>query len=275
MKATLDAKAAVGAYHRAFQTMKILPGFSHREILRAEAGVILKTWAGETKVSTQDRADRGSRLRAIRGLGLTGGKRNPDADITVNAGIRGPYGRVFMRKRNSQSLSGRNRWRRTHEAGFKPLWQHYKRGDWIDLQEAVGDVKRAVAREIPMGRGSIGLSRQSVVQIADDLRIDLGRVAGGRLSPAGLAKARAAIASNGRSYRNGQGSQGGDEIRFQIHLLNRLPYNAKIGMDRQLVSILQRRAKFIETAYAKGAFRSIDRAARSFPNLFNTSRLTA
>src|SRR5690606_7898240 len=110
---------------------------------------------------------------------------------------------------------------------------------------------------LPRALQSVGLSRQSVVQIADALGIDLTAVKGQGISPAGIAKARAAIASNGRSYRNGTGVQAGDPIRYHVTLINRLPYGRRTGMDRTLAFVVAGRAKHIEIAYRKGAFGSM------------------
>lgn len=267
VRPVIDATAASRAYAKAFRRLGELPSFDHRTVLRAESGIFLKTWAGETKVATQGLTDRRSRLAAIRHLELTG-----QHGVSVNAGVRGDYGTVFLRTRNGH-------WRRTHDPAFRRVGgmtgtglrtkpgDHYTEHDWLLLQDVIAKTKAAVPRFLESGRKSIGLSRQSVVQIADALNIDLGAVAGGRLSPQALAKARAALASSGRSYRNGVGRLTGDAVRAYAEMVNLLPYNTKIGMDRTADSILAKRAKFIETAYAKGAFESMSGVARSFPNL--------
>jgi hypothetical protein len=265
VRASFDGRRAALAYGAAFRRLADLPGFNGQTIVLAETGVILKAWAGRTSVATQAQVDLRTRVRVVRDLDLTGGKRNREASISVNAGLRGPFGRVFMRKRDGTG------WRRTHEAGFRPIWQHYKRGDWIDLQEAVADVRLGIQREQPRGRRSIGFARQSVVQIADSLGIDLGRVAGGGLSGAGLAKARASMASNGRSYRNGFGIMGGGRLNPVAMIFNVLPYNARIGMDRTLAGVLFGRARFIDRAWVHGTFSSLRATARAFPNLIRVT----
>lgn len=266
MKVAFDGQQAAAAYSQAFRHLRTLPNFAPQRTLLGEAAVILKTWAGRTSVSTLARADLRTWVHTVRSLDLTGGKRNADATITVSAGLRGPRGRVWMRKRDGSG------WRRTHNAGFSPINQHYKRGDWIDLQEAIATVQSAVRRNIPKGRGAVGIARQSVIQIADDLGIALENIpGGGTLSAAGIAKARAAIATTGRMYRNGYGQQGGNEVRHYVDLFTRLPYGTTIGMDRTLAGVLAGRAKYIEKSYETGAFNSVRAAARSFPALFNAS----
>lgn len=231
---------------------------------RAEAGVILKTWAGRTKVATQQKVDRNARNRAIRGLDLTRG-----GDITVNTGIKAPYGRVFLRTKSGK-------YRRTHEAGFRPVsgargqgkGDHYKKGDWIDLKEAIAATRLAVSKALPTARRAIGLARQSIVQIADDLGLRLETVrGGGTLSAAGLAKARAALASNGQHYSNGTGLTARTAQDFTLTLINRYPKNGPLGMDRTLRGVIAGRIKYFEKNLAEATFLSASRTAKAYPYL--------
>jgi len=257
----IDATAASQAYARAFRHLAQLPGFDERTILRSEVGIFLKTWAGETKVATQAKTDTRSRLALLRRLELTGGH-----GVTVNAGVKGAFGAVHLR-------TSTGKWRRTHDPVFRPVAgmtgkkDHYWDHDWWLLRDAIAQVKTGLPAALQAGRGAVGLNRQSVVQIADSLHIDLGSVAGGRLSGQGLAKARAALASNGRAYRNGIGTLTGDQVRAYAQLVNTLPYNTKIGMDRTAANILQRRASYIVRAHRLGVFESAAGVARAFPNL--------
>ncbi len=259
MAATLQLDAS--GFRRALAGLGRFTGAELKDVIRAATASILKACAGDTPVATQQQADTRSRKRAVRDLGFTGGRNNREADISVNAGVRGPYGRVFKRKRDGTG------WRRTHEAGFRPLWQHYKRGDWIDLQEAVASVKSAVARALPMGRAAVGLARQSWVQIADDLGIALEAVPGGRISAAGIAKARAALASNGRAYDNGQAREYGEARAFFVEIINRLPYGRKIALDQILVKNVNARARFFEQNLSRGVFDRLASATRAYPGL--------
>jgi len=231
---------------------------------RAEAGVILKTWAGRTQVATQQKVDRDARNRAIRGLDLTRG-----GDITVNTGLKAPYGRVFMRTKSGK-------YRRTHEAGFRPVsgargqgnGDHYKKGDWIDLKEAIAATRLAVSKALPTARRAIGLARQSIVQIADELNLRLESVrGGGSLSAAGLAKARAALASNGQHYANGRGVTSKTAQEFSLTLINRYPKGGQLGMDRTLTGVIAGRLKYFERNLAEATFLSASRTARAYPYL--------
>lgn len=260
----IDPNRAVKAYQGAFRRLGALPGFDHRQTLRAEAGSILKQWAGRTKVATQEKTDRRSRRALLKKYRLTGG--SDGRDVSINVGMRGAVpGRVWFKTKNDKySLAGY-----IPPNGGTARWmhRHFKEKDWNKILWGSLKFIDNIVRYLARGRASTALSRQSVVQIADALGINLANVAGQGISPAGVAKARAAIASTGKYHYNGAGYQGGSKIYAYVDLINRLPYGMKIGMDRTLAWVLAGRAKFIETAYAKGAFNSMSGVARSFPNI--------
>jgi hypothetical protein len=274
-----------------------LTGFDQRTVLLSFAGVVLKTWAGRTKVANDSRIDRKSRLHAISSLGHTGkGRPSPRGDVTVNAGFKNPhFGRVWIKVRNgagkknwllalgdnftepgnavrSTGLVRRGKGSRIVRGVFNkyPNRPSSTTTDWVSSIVTAADQSMAkVPQSIAKGRKSSNLSRQSVVQIADALGIDLLRVqGGGTLSGAGIAKARAALATTGKVYRNGAAARGGDQVRAYVDLVNRLPYGRKIGMDRTLLGVLAGQNKYFERSYAKGAFDTQKAAIRAFPNLF-------
>lgn len=267
MTVTVDASAAVLEYQRAFRKLAELSGFSQRDTLRAEAGVIIKTWAGQTKVATKDSAELFARYRAgKRAFGINRAGRNMFG-ITVNTGRgRGAPGMVWFR-------TARNRWQtpaNIYSGGYiSQNHLHFKDDDWARIEAGMVTYAAELTKILPAAERARGLARQSVVIIADALGIDLGSVkGGGGLSAAGIAKARAAIASNGTRYVNGGGKDDGNEIKYYVEFFNNYPMNVKIGMDSALGRILANRARFIEMAYQKGAFDSIKKTAASFPNLY-------
>lgn len=271
MQAKINLESVSGAYRQAFRRLAELSGFDQTVVLKAEAGSILKKWAGETEVATQAFVDRRARLKVTRAWGVSGsssrGSRKADHAITVNAGVRGVAGRMFILKKDGSGF------RRTHEAGFRPLNQHYKPAQWRDLNEVAHGVQADWQKNIPLARRSVGLARQSVVQIADSLGIDLIKVAGQGVSSAGIAKARAAMASNGRSYRNGSSVVGGTDVKPYIDLINSLPYatSPRLGMDTALAGVIAGRTKYFQKSYEKGAFDSFEKTARAFPNIIRVS----
>jgi len=257
----------------AFRAVAKAARVAGHEILRGEAGIILKECARRTKTTTAAKADQRSALRVLnkKGLDLTGSGGTEPGDITVNAGWRGPFGRVWVRSPARRRGGGRP-FRLAGQISatrfsFKPERYHWKRGTWTDIIEAAADVAYQMRKAIPAGRRAIGLARQSWVQIADSLGIRLEDVkGGGSFSAAGLAKARAAIAATGRRYVNGLSRQ---EMgaRASITLINRYPRNRRMGMDRTLAGVLIGRVRFFHQNLRRGVFASIANTARAYPYL--------
>ncbi len=284
MNIKLDATKVSAAYSSAFQKLRALSGFDHRIVLRAEMGSILKAWAGETKVATEDSTRRHSRLSALKHLGLTSFRSGNN--VTINSGTkhREAVGKIWFKTGGPFTRSGKsgkpfidigtvNIESGSVSTPGRDGPRHLKDADWGAVLSSVNAYRSEYPNALRAGIDSAGLARNSVCQIATALGIDLYRVAGGRISASGLAKGYAAVASNGRSYQNGTGSQGGDEVKSYIEAINNLPYNTKpsVGMDRSLLRVLNGRAKSIQQAYAKGAFDSAAKVAAQFPNLIRVA----
>jgi hypothetical protein len=284
LKASLDSKEIMRQYGQALRRLAALSGFNQREVLMGEAGIILKTWAGKTKVRTDAKTDMRSRIAALRSLALT--TAYEVGDITINAGLRGSKQGLIWRKvrRNANSTN------KTGGRGFLAIGQmdpngkvvdwgiasasrgrNHRRADWskyASVTTRANQYANVMPQFIARGRAATGLARQSVVQIAEKLGIDLLSVkGGGTLSAAGIAKAKAALATTGRQHQNGTGSVAGSEINTVVTLMNNLPYATKpsLGMDKTLRAILAGRAKFFQQSYAKGAFDTMTSAARAYP----------
>lgn len=279
MKASLDASQVAAAYTSAFRRLRALTGFDTKAVLRAEAGSILKAWAGTVKVKTEEMIERSTRSSIGKRMGIiSGGGSNPYG-ITVNTGTRkiDTRGDVWFRTRNKKFQRAGHI---TSDGTFLPENMHFRNEDWSRIQQGAQQYASQLKRRLPMTFRSAGLARQSVIQIADSLGIDLLQVEGGRLSAAAIAKARAALASTGNNYQNGKGTQGGDDTKAYVELLNTLPFNTKAhttqgkGMDNALLRVIAGRAKFIEQSYKKGAFDSMGRAMKAFPNVFKESAPT-
>lgn len=262
----LSPGQVVKEYGQVLRRLGRLTGFDERAVLLGEAGIILKTCAGRTKVVTDEQADRRTWAHILgkQGLDVTGANGTKAGDITVNAGIRGRFGRVWVKTRNGKfKLAGQIS---PHGQSFTPMNFHWRNATWTDIQEITEDVAIQSRRKLVRGRRAAGLARQSWVQIADELGIDLLRVkGGGSLSAAGIAKARSALATTGRSYRNGSGLVTGSDVNTQVTLINRLPYGIAIGFDRLLLGVMAGRVKFFAQSYAKGAFDTMTRTARAYP----------
>lgn len=263
----MNNQKATAAYAEAFRRLARMSGFDHRTVLRAESGSILKQWAGRTKVARPERVRQRAIARALYSITNKGRASPVGGYVTVNSGVRGgPAGQIWFRTRkNKFQLAGIMALPNT---GHRWSNLHYRNDDWTGIVAGVQKAEDAVRKLVPLAEKSANLSRQSVVQIADSLGIDLLRVPGGGISGAGLAKARSAMASNGVLYRNGTSGQGGNDVTAYVDLINRLPYGTKIGMDRVLAGVVAGRARYIEKSYEKGAFDSVRRVAAAFPGLF-------
>lgn len=279
MNAKLDASEVTAAYTAAFRRLRALTGFDTKAVLRAEAGSILKAWAATVKVKTEEMVERSTRASIGKRLGtLSGGGSNPYG-ITVNTGTRKleTRGDVWFRTRKGEFQRAGYI---TPDGVYLPENMHFRAEDWARIKQGAQQYAAQLKRRLPMVKRSAGLGRQSVIQIADSLGIDLLQVEGGRLSAAAIAKARAAIASTGNNYQNGKGTQGGDDNSAYVELLNTLPYNTKAhttegkGMDNALLWVLSGRANFIKKSYEKGAFDSMAKTMKAFPNVFKEAAPT-
>jgi hypothetical protein len=269
MKVRIDGAEAMAMYAAAFKRMRALPGFEMSKILRAETGTILKAWAGKTKVVTSAQVvEYRARYRAgKRAFGDVGSIDKNPYGISVNTGLRGGYpGEVWYRHPDSMKFQQAGVIR--DNGTYVRPWTHFRDKAWERIQSGAELYAMNLVTQLKIGKESVGFARQSVVQIAEQLNIDLTMVPGAGISAAGIRKARKAIASNGRHYQNGIGTQGGDEVKFHVECMTRLPFGGKIGMDRELAGVIYRRARYIETSFRKGAMDSVKTAARAFPNVF-------
>lgn len=241
-----------------------LTGFSEMDVTKGEAGAVLKTWAGRTKVAKPEVITYRSRKRALHDLGFT--RASEIGGITINTGTRGRAGLMWVKTKGQRGKPWRLAGKIDMQSfAFTPSQFHWKNKDWTDIQESVETSSSAIKRENQKGQQSAGLARQSVIQIADQLQINLAQIPGGGISPAQVAKARAAVASNGQRYQNGTGFQVVETGKYFITLVNSLPYHAKAGMDATLAGVLAGRVGLYRRTFANGAFKSVQSAARNYP----------
>lgn len=234
-----------------------LTGFKPKQIVLAEAGSILKACAAETPVADLQKVVSGAILRAFKAAGLTG-----KGQVSVNAGVRGPFGRAFIQKRGGAGEG----YRRTHDAGFAPINQHYSDKDWQVLKQVVDLADEKSARAAGRAPQSVALARGSWVRIADHAGIDLGLVPGGRISASAIAKARAAKAFRGAEVNNGTSVTLDEKGRFGVTLINRYPGGSspKLAFGRLLAFKVAGRAKFFQTAIRKGYDGSLEQTTKLF-----------
>lgn len=246
------------------RSMAKLTGFSEQEITKGIAGRVLKKWAGYTRVAKPAIIERNARLRALRGLELSRGKAgNRGSSITINAGIRGPAGLVWLRTEKKRfSLAGRID---PKTGRFIANWRHYRDGDWTDINEAAQDYGIALKRQRKLGKRAAGLARQSVIQIADSIGIDLAKVPGSGISSAGIAKARRAIATDGQPHINGYGTEQGSGGKYSVRLVNQYPFMIKSNIDAGLRFAMSGEVGYFRKNVSRGVFGSIRNIARAYP----------
>lgn len=259
--AILNAEEVGEKLSASFRTLAKLQGFSEATVVRGEVAVILKTCVQRTKVAKADAVTMRTRNRVLRDMGYTQG--DGPGSVTINSGVRGFAGRIWWRTRNNRfQLAGQ-----MADSGqqYMPNHRHFSEKDWFDIEDAVHDYAAAMKRDLPLALGSANLARQSWVQMADDLGLILEDFPGGA-SAAAIAKARRSIASNGRTYRNGIGTEQYEANKSYVAtMVNQLPYWPKIQLDTILAAVLAGRAKFYEQNVARGVFASHAETVRAYP----------
>lgn len=222
-----------------------------------EAEQILGGWVSLIDASTMDAAERRARTNVLNKLGLTRGAE------TINSGARGPEGRVWIRSRKGRwQLAGVV----SHNAGpFVPSKRRMQDGDWNAAKDSVNEFQGKVG-VIAMAKRTIGLARQSVVQIADVLGYAIERAARG-LSASDISQARGAVASDGNTYQNGTGVRTRSGSYFSVELINRYPLIQQAKVDRALAETIASRTTLMQQAAAVKLGRGMRDAAGAFPYL--------
>lgn len=248
-------------------------------VIRAEAGAVLKACFKRTKFATEEEVDKSSRLRNAKAAtagtwgASTRRKGGPErGQGYVVAGMRdaGSYGNMWLR---SPWGNGRNfvlvavagtMGNATTGEGPKRIGAATR----AKFESARNRWAAGRSPELKAGRGAIGLAKQSWLQIALDLNINLNGVkGGGPISKRDMARASHALSVKGKRYSNGNGSEANDGHRFTITLTNTLPYAVRIGMDRTLQSVLIGRAKLFDQLIKRGLGTDLDAIKKAFPNL--------
>jgi hypothetical protein len=242
---------------------------SREQVIRAEVGSVLKLWVLRTKVTPANRLDYRGRRDAVwmarrvvyGGSGKASDLRPGQAWVTMGKPGTPPL-RLWKWNRKSRSfflLSGPGAPRPTDPSRLSAP----------KARMLFGIAQTQMPTSVKSARQSSGLSRQSVVQIADSLRIKLETVPGGRSVGKAVAKAREALASDGNYYQNGVGVEILDAHKFIARLINRIPWarSPLIKMDATLASILKGRIKYFSNNVAHGVFKQAAGAARAYPGI--------
>lgn len=270
--AILNADEIAAKFSESLRVLSKLTGFSERVVTLAEAGIVLKTCAGRTKVAKPDKIEMRTRGRVLKTLGLTSGAQT----VTINSGQRGQPGRVWALVGGNEKTSAKRTGKRSsfQLAGqmsddaqkFTPTKYHLTDTRWAQVRDATSEYGTALRRALPIAKQSAGLARQAWIQIADELGIILEDIPGAGASAAAIKKARASIASDGKLYQNGAGMTEYQEAKsFVVTLINRLPYWQKIKMDSVLLGVIAGRVGKYEQSVARAVFASHAETVKAYP----------
>ncbi len=267
--AILNADEIAAKFSESLRAIAKLQGFSEKVVTMAETGVVLKTCVYRTKIAKPDEVSQRARSRVLKNIGLTSGK----LTVSINSGAKGPLGRVWaavgVDKKTGRSKGGT--WLLAGQMSddaqkFTPTKYHLLPRLWFDVRDLTNQFGVEYRRADPIAQKSAGLARQSWVQMADDIGLILEDIPGGPASSQQIAKARRAIASNGRTYQNGIGTEAYEENKsYFVTLTNRLPYWPKIGLDTMLLSVLAGRAQYFRQNVDKAVFASFEATVRAYP----------
>lgn len=269
MAIEVTAQLETAAFENAIRELARVTGKTLPEVLRHEAGHILKFCVLNTKVAKPamltDRAWTRTKQFAF------GKGRVNDFGLTMLTGNRKPDSRGVVLK-----YWGPGRWMRAGEVApngrsFVTLEERGGRAIPHDVQvdaaDAMADVVANFGGILKRTKQSAGLARQSWVQIADSIGIDLSQVKGGRSAAAAVAKARKAIAFNGRAYQNGTGSDTVAQGNHVITLINMLPYASGAKLDRTLQRAISGRAGYFKNNLRHRVFEDFRTIAAKYPGL--------
>lgn len=243
---------------------------SRRDVIMGETGAILKAWLLKTKVAKPKALAFRGRREAVRigrrisygGSGKASELQPGQAWFTMGRGST-PVGRVWFRNpKSSRSF-------------FLLTGQGAPKGDQLGRRAGgksgslYRNTKHLMKGEMQRVKASAGISRQSIVQIGDNLGIRIESVPGGRSAAAAVAKARRAIASDGRIYQNGTGSEQQNEHQFFTRLVNTTPWgrSRNIRMDNTLAIVMKGRMRFFRRNVAAGVFGDVKKIAAAYPGI--------
>lgn len=268
MRLKKDPAIAAAQFSASIREASRLTGYSERDVTRGMVGSVLKIAAGRTKEATDEKTDKRSRLWLTHKMGVS--STQGGSPVTINAGVRirklGPgYIWYCGHSRTGQryfKLAGQ-----VADDGSAALeLAGFSRNELIAVRETALAYANSVGGAKARGRASESMARQSWLQIANAIGIALETVPGRGLNAQGLAKARAAMASNGRAYINGSASEstsGGG--KYKVMLNNFLPYALAINLDSLMTSVLAGEANRFNKMHEKGIFDSQTKLARAYP----------
>lgn len=225
---------------------------------RSEAAAILSGWASGVKQSTVTSAERRARNKTLKDAGLTQFSGNT-SNLTINSGVRGKEGTIWRRNKRAGTFYAAG------AVGHNGGGVSWVKGGWAKAIEVASAYVGELPAALAIGRRTIGLARQSIVQIADSIGLDLGHARAGTLSAADASAARNAVASDGKVYQNGHGSQQKTETSYSLELVNTYPKIQQAKLDAALEQVLARRISVAKGELNNDLSAALRRTSRACP----------
>lgn len=234
---------------------------------------VWKTAMNRTKTLKVKAVDRAAKVRALNDIGLSSKQtRGDSASTSINLGIRGDYGRVFVQLRTP---NGKRRFVKTHDPRFSRNLVSSRTGKPVNLrkdylQSANADVaefKAAYRDRLATAKNTTHFGKQSFISALNDLQLLTGvnwmDVPPKRVP--GLAKILKATDRNGKSWKNGYAAiRIKDPKRLTIEMENHFPSDAaKVAQSIQ--SAIASRKAAIDREMRTGVFKDMEKVAQRYP----------
>ncbi len=225
-----------------------------------EAAVVCKQWAGHIPEAMPDAARLRSRGRARNKAGVGSLDK---FSVTANTGrFGGQIGLLWFRTRRGKFIKAGEV---SDSGAVSQPRRRFTESDWTKVVSAQSAFSALLPKAIEAGQRAIGLARQSVLQIADSLGLNLETAAGG--GGADFSRARAARASDGREYINGFGYKFGQGDKFTVTLVDIYPYIQEAGIDQALELVVAQRMAYHEVNLALALKKDLRAVEQAYPYL--------
>lgn len=244
-------------FNRAMVDLQRVTGQTMKQVLRSETGEILAECVRKTKVAKKDVVQRKEQLGVVKEEGYTQARNK--GDVSINSGWRrnAPYGRVWLRVRPSAGRKGFILARGPDFSAPSGTATLRGSGQWVtDVASAASSVLSKFPAAIARGFANIGLGRQSWIQMAESLRLNISGLIAGEDAMAARAK-----------YQNGRGEERQGNGTYAITLINTLPYCRRAKLDAIMARAINGRATKFLSAVKQGVFQDAKKLAAKYPGL--------
>jgi hypothetical protein len=246
---------------------------SNEQVLPYHVASIVKTAMNRTKTVDRAKIDRNTKVRTIRQLGLnTKAIYGDPAATSINLGVRGDYGRVYLRLKPK---SGKPRFIKTHDPVFRKNLTSSKTGkpvnirpDYLNLIQAdVNEFKAVLREKTALAKNLPHFGKASWLPILFDLKNIFGIdwMDAPPKSVPGLAKILKATDRNGKTWRNGSARKLSSGESLLIEIENHFPALEKAGLTEKLNGAIVTRKRAIDREMRTGVFDDWEQLQTRYP----------